>query len=135
MKFTVLAILLVLLGSGLGLWFEAYHPDMKRPFCFMDQMTDETDFVIKWYAEKKEDAAADSNEVDQEKKKKHGGEIGPDYLYFTIYTYEMLSDTADETAKVSKKEKKKSFYSTEEAEDKSKGIIHVGIENSRLSNN
>lgn len=122
------------------LWFRAFHKSKEMPFCFVDFMTEEKDYVLKWYLDQpvgvdedepislgghgKKDAELDAEEEVDEKKKLN-------YLYFNISSYsEQIDETTNLTKKVLMSTKS---YSTEQDLNKSQGVVHFLVEDSRCS--
>ena len=147
-------LLLVIVKQTQGLWFTAYAASEKKPFCFVDYMTEENDYLIKWYTDPStptEESSSSSETVSKssdDTTEKKGGKGKKDkstkvkddtpeptenLLYFNITTFdpEQVQKESNGTATTpSKKGPQNHFYSTENAEDRAKGSFHFAIDHS-----
>ncbi len=130
--------LLALTASVQPLWFRAFHKSKNMPFCFVDFMTEEKDYVIKWDLD--QPLGVDEDEPITLNGHGEGGsgvgvEEDPNenkrlnYLYFNITSF---SEQIDETTNQTKKVLTNTInFSTEQIPNKTEGVVHFTVENSR----
>ena len=123
------------------IWFKAYSQKSNMPFCFVDQMTDEKDYVLKWFVEQPANYLEDDKiEIakehgKKEQKNKGKAEVEDDslkkkvnILYFNITSFLTVEDSESDTT--SRKIVGHSFLTTEKSLNKSEGQLVFSVEDS-----
>lgn len=120
--------LLLLLGltatATNALWFNAYDKSRGAPFCFIDHMTQETDYIIKWSID-------EVSQVSVNETTKPPAEKGKPVLYFNITKFRDVD--GQEANNATRKYIEHYFHDTAAAENHTKGSFHFSVEHGRLA--
>lgn len=119
-----LMIMAMMIASSRQLWFKAFDKSSAEPFCFVDHMSQENDYMIKW-------ELADVSVVGEDKDSQKPKETKPAVLYFNITKFKNSGEK--EAADGSRKYIDHNFYDTSKAQNTTKGAFHFSVENGRIS--
>ena len=115
-----LVLLALMLSCSQQLWFKAFDRATAEPFCFVDNISNENDYIIKWAIDEK-------SSVDAQKKDKK--ELKPAILYFNITKFKHSDQPEADLA--SRKYIDHHFYDTSKADNHTKGSFHFSVEDGR----
>ena len=117
-------VVLIALASTFtnALWFKAYDRKTAEPFCFLDHMTQETDYIIKWQLD--EVTQVDANATAAKTPEK----VRP-IIDFNITKYKDMAE--GEAKNASRKYIDHVFWDSSKAENSTKGSFHFSVEHGR----